>query len=81
MKELKATMKLLDNVILQGDFAENVSYVIQDEVQSFHWENKQATLHPFVAYHRLADGTLEHSNICVVSDTREHTTTQLCMPS
>ena len=60
MKELKATMKPLDNVILQGDFAEN----FQDEVQSFHWENKQATLHPFVAYHRLADGTLEHSNIC-----------------
>ena len=51
MKELKATMKPLDNVILQGDFAENFSYVIQDEVQSFHWENKQATLHPFVAYH------------------------------
>ena len=75
MKELKATMKPLDNVILQGDFAEKFSYVIQDEVQSFHWENKQATLHPFVAYHRLADGTLEHSNICVVSDTREHTTT------
>ena len=74
MKELKATMKPLDNVILQGDFAENFSYVIQDEVQSFHWENKQATLHPFVAYHRLADGTVEHSNICVVSDT-EHTTT------
>ena len=64
MKELKATMKPLDNVILQGDFAEKFSYVIQDEVQSFHWENKQATLHPFVAYHRLADGTLEHSNIC-----------------
>lgn len=28
-----------------------------------------------MAYHRLADGTLEHSNICVVSDTTEHTTT------
>ena len=52
-----------------------LSYVIQDEVQSFHWENKRAILHPFVAYHRLADGTIEHSNICVVNDTREHTTT------
>ncbi len=73
MKELKANMKPLD-IILQGDFAENFSYVVQDEIQSFHWENKQATLHPFVAYHRLADGTLEHCNICVVSDTKEHTT-------
>ncbi len=66
-------MKPLD-IILQGDFAENLSYVVKDEIQSFHWENKQATLHPFVAYHRLADGTLEHCNICVVSDTKEHTT-------
>ena len=56
-KELKANMKPLD-IILQGDFTENFSVVVQDEIQSFHWENKQATLHPFVAYHTLADGTL-----------------------
>ena len=68
-------MKPLDNIILQGDYAENFSYVVQDEIQSFHWENKQATLHPFVAYHGLAEGTLSHLNICVVSDTTEHTTT------
>lgn len=74
MKELKATMRPLDDVIIQGDFAENFSYVVQDEIQSFHWENKQATLHPFVAYRKLPDETLEHRNICVVSDTREHST-------
>ena len=72
MKELKTTMRPQDDVILQGDFVENFSYVVQDEIQSFHWENKQATLHPFVAYCRFADGTFEHRNICVVSDTREH---------
>ena len=27
-----------------------------------------------MAYYRLADGTLEHCNIIVVSDTKEHTT-------
>ena len=59
---------------MQGDFAENYSYVVQDEIQSFHWENKQATLHPFVAYQRRGDGTLEHQNICVVSECREHST-------
>ena len=66
-------MPALEN-ILQGDFAENYSYVVQDEIQSFHWENKQATLHPFVAYHKLddEDGTLEHRNICVVNDIKEH---------
>jgi hypothetical protein len=74
MKQLKSSMKAMEDIILQGDFAENYSYVVQDEIQSFHWENKQATLHPFVAYRRLEDGTLEHRNICVVSDVKEHST-------
>ncbi|CAM1303135.1 Uncharacterised protein r2_g1312 [Pycnogonum litorale] len=76
MKDLKSSMKPLEEIILQGDFAENYSYVVQDEIQSFHWENKQATLHPFVAYCKLndEDGTLEHRNICVVSDVKEHST-------
>ena len=73
-------MKPLEEIILQGDFAENYSYVVQDEIQSFHWENKQATLHPFVAYRTLddEDGTLEHKNICVVSDIKEHSTLTVC---
>ena len=75
MKELKATMKPLENIILQGDFSEKFSYIILDEIQSFHWENRQATLHPFVAYRRQVDGTLKHCSICVVSDTKDHTTT------
>ena len=74
MKTLKTDMTSLTEIILQGDFAENFSYVKQDENQNFHWENKQATLHPFVAYCRMTDGTLEHCNACVVSDTREHST-------
>ncbi len=60
MKSLKASMTPLEEIIVQGDFAENFSYVVQDEIQSFHWENKQATLHPFVANQRKEDGTLEH---------------------
>ena len=34
------------------DFAENYSYVVQDEIQSFHWNNGQVTLHPFVGYYK-----------------------------
>ena len=73
MKTLKASMTP-EELLLQGDFAENFSYVVQDEIQSFHWENKQATLHPFVAYHLKDDGNLEHRNICVISDCKEHNT-------
>ncbi|XP_071951916.1 uncharacterized protein [Antedon mediterranea] len=74
MRNLKGTLQPMEEIILQGDFAENYAYVVQDEIQSFHWENSQATLHPFVAYYCLQDGTLEHINICIISDCREHTT-------
>ena len=68
MKELTAGITPLTEIILQGDFAENFSYIVQDEIQSFHWENKQTTLHPFVAYCRMTDGTLEHRNIYMCSE-------------
>ena len=74
MKELKTAIKPLDDVTRQGDFADNFSYVDEVEIQNFHWENKPATLHPYVAYCKLPDGTLEHCNICVVRDNREHST-------
>ena len=67
-------MTPMEEIIVQGDFAENYSYVVQDEIQSFHWENKQATLHPFVAYQRQEDNTLQHRNIHVISDCKDHST-------
>ena len=33
-----------------GDFSENYGFVLQDAAQGFHWNNSQATIHPFVAY-------------------------------
>ena len=64
MKKLKTSMTPLEEIIVQGDFAENYSYVVQDEIESFHCENKQATLHPFVAYQWQEDNTLwQHRNI------------------
>ena len=40
---------------------------MQDSVQGFHWENPQATLHPFVAYFRSSNGDLKHTSIYVIS--------------
>ena len=31
-----------------ADFSENYSFVLQDAAQGFHWNNAQATMHPFV---------------------------------
>ena len=38
--------------VVIGDFSENYSFVLQDAAQGFHWNNSQATIHPFVAYYR-----------------------------
>ena len=42
----------LINKFVLLDFAENYSFVIEDEVQGFHWNNIQATVHPIVIYNR-----------------------------
>ena len=50
-----------------GDFSENYSFVVQDEAQSFHWNNSMTTIHPFAFYYRNA-GDIKHGNFVLVSD-------------
>ena len=57
------------------DFAENYSFVVQDAVQGYYWDNSQATLHPLVAYYQKEDGNLGMINFCVVSDCLKHEAT------
>lgn len=57
-----------------GDFAENYTFTVQDEIQSFHWTNTQATLHPFVIYFKK-QGKVCCKSICVISDHLDHNTT------
>ena len=59
--------------ITLGDFAENFTFVVQDEIQSYHWSNPQVTLHPFVYYY-LNDGEMCHRSLCVISDCLDHST-------
>ena len=60
--------------VLVGDFGENYSFVVQDAAQSFHWDNSQCTLHPFVFYYRDADGSIKHQCYCFISDLTKHST-------
>jgi hypothetical protein len=62
-----------DAVIVLLDFAENYSFIVQDAVQGYHWNNLQATLHPFVVYYR-SEGELKCLNICIISDCLKHDT-------
>lgn len=61
-------------VLILLDFAENYSFVIQDAVQGFHWNNAQATLHPFVVYYK-DENELKSLSLCVISDCLRHDTT------
>ncbi len=57
--------------LVVSDFAENYSFIVQDAAQSFHWNNSQATLHPFVAYYR-ENNELMHKSFVVISDCNNH---------
>lgn len=54
-----------------GDFSENYKFVVQDEVQSFHWTNLQCTLHPVIIYFKK-EGILKHKSYCIISDDMIH---------
>lgn len=71
LKQLKENLKNSDIIILM-DFAENYSFVVQDAVQGFHWENSQASLHPFVVY--FGGKELQSLSICMISDCLRHDT-------
>ena len=44
---------------------------MQDEVQGFHWNNLQCTLHPVVVYYKDGDA-LQSVSYCIISDDNKH---------
>ena len=58
-----------------ADSSENYAFVLQDAAQGFHWNNAQATLHPFVAYFRDSHtSVINHLNFVVISECLHHDT-------
>ena len=53
-KECKSNL-VPGEVLVTADFSENYSFVLQDAAQGYHWNNAQATIHPFVAYYTDAE--------------------------
>ena len=60
-KETKANLTEKQAVAVL-DFAENYKFIVQDEIQSFHWNNKQCTLHPAAMYLKI-DGEVQRFSI------------------
>ena len=56
-----------ENEVFVGDFAKSFTFVMQDEVQSYHWNNAQATIHRCVCYF-LENGVSKHVSCVAVSE-------------
>ena len=72
-KQLKENLQFWECVIVL-DFAKNYSFSIQDAAQGFHWNNLQATIHPFVIYYVDGSGKLAHKYYACISDHKIHKT-------
>lgn len=59
--------------IVLRDFAENYTFVVQDEIQSYHRVNLQATLHPYTIYYKSTmSNVLKTKSFCITSDHLKH---------
>lgn len=62
-----------DTCIVLMDFSENYSFVIQNSIQAFFYNNNQATIHPFVMYFKNpGDNNLQEKSFCIISNTKDH---------
>ena len=60
-------------VLVLADFSENYTFIVQNEVQSYHWNRRYCTLHPVVIYFKR-ENELLHQSFCFLSDDLEHDT-------
>ena len=70
VQETKENLKEGEYLVI-ADFSENYSFVVQDEIQSFHWNNGSATIHPFVCYYK-DKGELSHLCFIIISESTQH---------
>ena len=72
LNKLKENL-LCDEVIILRDFAENYPFIVQDEIQGYHWNNQQCNLHPIVLFYRKKnESDLISTSICFISDHLKH---------
>ena len=71
-KESKASLKQ-GEMLVTADFAENYAFVLQNAAQSFHWNNNQANIHPFVVYFKENEKQ-EHLSYVAISSCLKHDT-------
>lgn len=71
MKERKENLPF-DEALVLMDFAENYNFVLQNEVQSYHWSHLSCSVHPVVIYTRSEGETTKETSLCFISDDLKH---------
>lgn len=60
-----------NELLIICDFSENYSFIVQNAIQSFHWVNKQCTIHPFVIYYKHGN-EIDHLSIVMIAESLKH---------
>lgn len=60
-------------VLVNFDFAENLSYSVQDASQAFHWSNDQCTVFPCIYFYKK-NSEIIRKNCIFLSESRKHNT-------
>ena len=63
-----------DTCIIMIDFAENYQYVLENEIQSFHWNNNQCSIQPAVIYYKNVPNVLQERSFGFISEDLKHDT-------
>ena len=62
-------------ILVNVDFSENYSFILQDAIQGYHWNNSQVTIHPYVAFYiNSGDSEVHHLSYMIISDCLHHET-------
>ena len=73
-KQLKTSLTSNEAVFVL-DFAENYSFLVQDAIQNFHWNNSQVTIHQIVIYYNdSVTQCTNHLCLAMISDQLLHDT-------
>jgi hypothetical protein len=64
---------MTSELVVLCDFAENCSFILQDEAQGPHWNSAQATVHPCITYFEKSVACKrEEEDLGMISDCLKH---------
>ena len=72
--ELRKANLACHEAVVIADFAENYTFTIQNEIQIYHWNKKQCTVHPIALFFKDDNSKLHERSFVCFSDDLNHDT-------